>query len=256
MRHMRALASGACAAALMLAAVGAAEAAELVVYAAGAAKAAVTELAPSYERDSGRSLRLAFGTVGALRDRILAGEKADVAILSAAGIEALRKSGRATGETAPIGSVEVAVAVKKGASLPAIATEDELRAALLAARSIAYADPAHGATAGTHFARVLERLGIADAVKAKALVVPFGIEAVEAVAAGKAELGISQSSEIAPDPGVTLAGGLPGTLALRTVYVAAALADTEAARALVRFLASTPMAEAALRRAGFEPVVR
>jgi molybdate transport system substrate-binding protein len=123
-------------------------------------------------------------------------------------------------------------------------------------RSIAYADPARGATAGTHFAQVLDRLGITKAVQPKTLVVPFGIEAVEAVAAGKAELGISQSSEIAPHPGVTLAGGLPGALALRTDYAAAVLADTADARALVRFIASESTAETALRRAGFRPAMK
>jgi molybdate transport system substrate-binding protein len=253
---VRPLASAACAAALVLAAAGAAQAAEIVVYSAGAAKAVMGEIAEPAKASLGIEPSFTFGTVGALRDRVLAGEKADVVVLSAAGIEALRKTGRAVGETAPIGSVEVAIAVRKGVPLPAIGTEDELRAALLAARSLAYADPAHGATAGTHFARVLDRLGIAEAVKAKALVVPFGIEVVEAVAAGKAELGISQSSEIAPDPGVDLAGGLPGALALRTVYVAAALADIEAARAFVRFLATAPAARTALSRAGFAPALR
>lgn len=231
-------------------------AAEFDIYAAGAAKIVMTELATPLESQLGIRPNVTFGTVGTLRDRILRGEKVDVAILSQAAIEALQKADRIKGDTAPIGSVEVAIAVRKGAAVPPIGTEAELRATLLAARSIAYADPAHGATAGTHFARVLDHLGIGEAVKAKALLVPFGIEAVEAVAAGKAELGISQSSEIAPHPGVTLAGGLPGALALRTDYIAAALHDAAETRAFVRFLASAPAAEAALRRAGFGPVVR
>jgi molybdate transport system substrate-binding protein len=253
---MGTLANAAGLAMLALAALTKAEAAELKIYAAGAVKAVMGELAAPLEASIGVKPTFTFGTVGALRDRILAGEKAGVAVLSMSGTEALRKAGRATGETAPIGSVEVGIAVRKGASVPAIWTEEQLRETLLAARSVGYADPAHGATAGTHFARVLDRLGIADAVQQKAIKLPFGIEVVEAVATGRVELGISQSSEIAPHPGVTLAGGLPGALALRTVYVAAALDDTEAARAFVRFLASAPASDAALRRAGFAPVLR
>jgi molybdate transport system substrate-binding protein len=254
---MRTIAKAALAASSILFALPAA-AAELAVYAAGAVKAVVSELAPEFEAASGHRLRFAFGTVGALRDRVLAGEAADVVVLSEAGLEALARQGKAQREdAAPLGAIEVGLAVRKGAPAPDISSEAALRAALLAAASIGWADPARGATAGTHFARVLDRLGLAETVKAKSVVLPFGIEVIDKVAAGEIALGVSQSSEIATNPGVTLAGTLPAPFALRTVYTAAVTGGGEptrvaAARSYARVLASEGAARV-FRRAGFGP---
>jgi molybdate transport system substrate-binding protein len=227
-------------------------AAELRVYAAGAVKQVVSELAPAFEQRSGRKLRFTFGTVGDLRDRLLRGETADVAVLSVEGIEALQRAGK-SGAPRELGSIGVGVAVRNGAPAPAIGTPEALKASLLAARSIGYADPASGATAGAHFARVIEQLGIKEEVNAKAVLLPFGIDVVAAVAQSTIEIGISQASEIAANPDVTLVGELPDPLQLRTTYAAAALSTEEPAQAFVAFLASSDSAEV-LRQAGFRPV--
>jgi molybdate transport system substrate-binding protein len=127
-----------------------------------------------------------------------------------------------------------------------------LRGALLAANSIAYADPARGATAGAHFARVITALGIADRVAGKVAVLPFGVEVIEAVAAGKYELGVSQSSEIMQHRGVRYIGALPPPHQLATRYQVAALKDRPAGAALVNFVAGE-LGRQASRDSGFAP---
>jgi ABC-type molybdate transport system substrate-binding protein len=118
---------------------------------------------PDSSATTGHRLRFVFGTVGALRNRIVAGEAADVAMLSAAALAELERGGfTAPGTRSVIGTVGSGIAVRAGAPVPRIATPEDLREALLAARSISYGDPGRGATAGIHFTGVLERLGIAE----------------------------------------------------------------------------------------------
>ena len=232
----------------------AANAGEVRVLAAGAAKHAIETLAPAFERASGHTLEASFDTVGAQRDRVLnaqGGSPADVVVLSDAALSQLRAARKlAAVEPVPLGSVKVALAVPANAPAPALGSADELRDALLAAPSIAYADPARGATAGTHLARVVDALGLRDALQPRLTVLPFGVEVIAAVAQGRFALGVSQSSEIVQHPGVKLAGALPPPYAQATGYSAAATADNAAARAFLDFL-RTPAARAALRESGF-----
>lgn len=230
----------------------AARAESVRVLAAGAVQGALQRLQPMFTAAAGHKLETTFDTVGALRDRVLAGERADVLILSVQGMDAVAKAGRTDGARIDLGSISVALAVRKGSAVPDVTSADGLRRALLAAGSIAHADPARGATAGTHFAAVLQRLGIADQVASRVSVLPFGGEVVEAVAQGRIEIGVSQSSEIVVHPGVTLAGGLPEPFAHRTRYVAAKLMGAGAAgEALIRFLQG-PEGRAAFAATGFE----
>ena len=117
------------------------------VFAAGAAQGAVLRLGPAIEAASQTKLDAVFDTVGALRDRVLRGDAADVVIVSEAGLAALEKAGRITGPAIDVGSISVALAVRKGARVPDVASPDALKQALLSAGSIAHADPARGATA-------------------------------------------------------------------------------------------------------------
>jgi molybdate transport system substrate-binding protein len=165
---------------------------------------------------------------------------------------ALEKAGKTKpGTGIDLGAIAVALAVPRGAAVPDLATPQALKAALLAAGSIAHADPARGATAGTHFAQVLERLAIADEVRSRVTVLAFGGDVIEAVAQGRFELGVSQSSEIASHRGVTLAGPLPPPYALRTHYLAARLEGASArADAVLAFLQS-PVARSQFAALGF-----
>ncbi|MBL8700333.1 MAG: substrate-binding domain-containing protein [Alphaproteobacteria bacterium] len=243
------------AAALILAGAAAAVADEVRVFAAGATMAALEDVAPVFEQRTGHRLRANFDTVGALRDRVLAGENPDVVLLSAPALDALATAGRlAAGTRRDLGRTGVGLAAPLGAPPLDISTPDRLRAVLLAAPSLAYADPARGATAGTHFRKVLAELGIADAVAAHAKVVPFGVDGVRAVAEGEFALAVSMATEILANRRVRFVGNLPEPLQLWTVYGAAAVAPasgaTGATAALLEFLAGETATEA-FRRIGF-----
>ena len=217
-----------------------AQAAEVNVLSAGAVRAVVTGLAEAFRQEAGHTVTLTFGPVGAVRQKLTAGEPADVLILTDAAIDELARQGAVVpGTRADIARAGMGVAVRQGAPLPDISTPEAFKQTLLSAKSLVYVDPARGATSGIHFAGVLQRLGIADAVKGKTLLWPGGY-AAEAVAKGEAELVVHQISEIMPVKGVTLVGPLPKDLQKITTYsagLAARSATPEAARAFIAFLA-------------------
>ncbi len=230
-----------------------ADAPEIRVFAAGAAREAVIRVAPAFSGATGIRVAAVYDTAGALRDRLLRGERADVAMLSDAALDTLQSRNLiAAGSRRPLGSVAVALAVKRGASIPDISTSEALKSALLGAKSLSYAAPEHGATAGTHFATVVDRLGIGTRIAGRLTLLPFGVDVIQAVADGRVELGVSQSSEISFHPGVSLVGRLPEPHALVTSYGAAMVAGAdEKAATFVDFLRTNPGREA-LAEAGFD----
>ncbi len=223
------------------------------ILAAGAVKHAVEEVLAA-ERTAGRPApEAAFDTVGALRDRILGGERPAVALLSAEAIAAIAARGLVPADAVvEVGRTGVALAAPAGRPAPDISTPESFRAALLAAESLAFADPARGATAGRHFAALLDRLGIVEAMRPKLRLVPFGVEGVTMASRGEVALAVSQATEIVGRPGVQLVGLLPDALQLWTVYRAAAVRDDEEARATLR-LFTGETARAAFARIGFRP---
>ena len=235
--------------------VSASRAADITVLAAGAAKALVERIETPFTQATGHHLNASFDTVGAQRERVEKGERPDPVILSSSAIAELNKLGLIdSASIREIGDVQVGLAVSAAnkASTPVISTSDALRKTLRAAISIAYADPARGATAGAHFAKVLRELGIADDVAKRVTVLPFGIEVIAAVAAGKYELGVSQSSEIVQHVGVRYLGALPAPYRLGTRYQIAALKARADAASLIEFL-QTKVARDAMRASGFAP---
>ncbi len=136
-----------------------------------------------------------------------------------------------------------------------ISSPEALRRTLLAAKSITYLNPADGAASGIHFAKVLDRLGIASEMKAKTILAPK-IDAVGAwVAGGEAEIGVLQFQLLFSVAGIEVVGPLPGDLQDTTVFAAAIMngaADSAAARALVDFL-RTPEAATVIKTKGMEP---
>lgn len=233
---------------------GTARAAEtLVVFAAGAVKAAVEKLVPAFEAaNPGEMVRAHYDTVGALRDRALAGEVVHVVLLSTAGLAPLAERGRiAAGTRVAIGRTGIGLAGAKGRTTP-IDTPARFAAVLREAKSIGYADPARGATAGTHFARQLAELGLAEPLKDRLKVFPFGVEAVEAVGRGEIEIAVSQATEIVAHPEkVAFLGLFPDPHQLWTPYEAALLTDSAAARRWLALLAS-PQGKDAFAKIGFE----
>ena len=146
--------------------------------------------------------------------------------------------------------------MRAGAPSPDLSTPDTFKAALLKARSVSYVNPASGGTSGTYFEGLLQRMGIADAMRPKTGYRTQGSLVADAVARGEAELGISFTSELQPNAGVKVAGTLPAAIQLPTIYTAAIAAKSgsvDAARAFLRTLAGAD-GRAALTKAGLEPV--
>ncbi len=210
---------------------------------AGAVKPAVVDLAEVFRRETGHVVQFTFATVGTLQQKIAAGETADVFLMTDAAIDDLARKGiAATGTRIDLARVGIGVAVREDAAVPDISTSEALKQTLLAAKSLVYVDPAKGGTSGIHFAGVLERLGIAEAVKGKTTLLPGGY-VVELVAKGEIELGVHQISEILAVKGVRLVGPLPRELQKVTIYsagLAARIAAPEAAKAFVAFPTSPP----------------
>lgn len=213
---------------------------ELIVFSAGAVRAIVTELSEAFRQETGHAVALSFGTVGVTRGKIASGTPVDVVIMTDTAVDdVIREGGLVAGSRTDLARTGMGVGVRDGAPRPDISTPEAFKATLLAAKSLVYVDPAQGATSGIHFKSVLERLGIADAVRAKTQLVAGGYPA-EKVASGEAELVVHQISEIVPVKGVVMIGPLPAELQKVTVYSAALAARSthpEAARAFTAFLA-------------------
>jgi molybdate transport system substrate-binding protein len=219
--------------------VASAAAAEVRVLSAGAMKAMVTELSEGFKNETGHTVTITSDTGGGLKRKVEGGEVADVLIAPDAVMEDLSKQGKvAQGTRTDIAKTAIGVAVRAGAPQPDISTVDAFKRALLEARSIVYNDPAIGATSGIHFASVLQRLGIAEAVKPKTVLWKGGY-AAEALLNGQADLCVHQISEILPVKGVVLVGPLPAELNKITVYAGSLLASgptPDAGRAFLAYL--------------------
>jgi molybdate transport system substrate-binding protein len=231
-----------------------ARAADLKVLTSVALTAALGDIVPMFERATGDKVTIGYGLAADVKNRVLAGETADVIMLTRPMMEDLQKQNKLASTLVNVAGTPVSVAARAGAAKPDIGTVEAFRHALLAAKSIVYADPAKGGVSGIVFARALDRLGIAEQMKAKTILVP-GAQAAEVVARGEAELGVGQASEIVPVAGAQLVGPMPGELASMTVFTAAIGAESKspaAAKALIEFLTG-PDAAAKFKPRGFEP---
>lgn len=213
-----------------------AAAAEVKVLTTGAFKPVVSALVPEFERASGHKVVVANDTAGALVRRIEGGETFDLLVLTPAAVADMKGKGRlAQGTDADLARVAIGVAVKEGAPRPDIGSLDAFKRTLMEAPSVAYIDPAAGGSSGVYLSRLFERLGLADAIGRKAVLVPGGLVA-ERVVRGEAAIAIHQISEILAVPGATLVGPLPAEIQNWTTYtgaVSTAAQQPEAARALL-----------------------
>jgi molybdate transport system substrate-binding protein len=212
----------------------------------------VLALQAGFEAASGHRLVVDNDTAGGLVKRIEAGEAFDMAIITPAAIDGLIGKGKiVAGSRAAVAKVGVGIAVKEGAPKPDLSSVEAFKRALLAARTVAYIDPASGGSSGIYVAGLLNKLGIADDIKPKERLQAGGYVA-EKVAKGEAEIAIHQISEILPVKGVTLAGPLPKEIQHYTVYAAglsAAARDPGAAQAWIDYLKG-PAASAAIEGRG------
>ena len=231
-----------------------ARAAEIRLLSASALHPAIDELIPDFEKSSGHKVTVAYGTAGAVADRVQKGEAADIVLSSVPMIDRLQAQGKVVAaDRVIIAKVGVGAFVRKGAAKPDISSVDAFKRSMLAARSIAYPDPAGGGASGIYVASLLERLGIAAEMKSKAKL--STLETLYAsVASGDVEIGFNQVSEILAQPSVELAGPLPSAIQNYTQFapgIVIGSSQTDAAKALVTFL-SSPAARAVLKAKGFE----
>ncbi len=228
---------------MVSAAVG--HAAELKVFTSVALTQALNELAPIFEQNTGNKLNISYDLAAVQKKRVLDGERADVIILTRAMMEDLAKQNKlASPNIVNVAGTPVALAARAGVAKPDISTADAFKQTLLSAKSISYADPAKGGLSGVVAGKAIERLGIAEQMKAKTTLVP-GAQSPDLVAKGEVELGIAQASEIVPVAGVQLIGPLPGELGSMTLFTGGVGADTasaDAAKTLIEFLTGTEAA--------------
>jgi len=226
------------------------------VMSAGAVKTMVAALGAEFERESGVTIDYHFGTAGALRERVKSGETADLVVVSESAIAELAKLGHVVrASVTDLGRTVTGVIVREGAPKPDISTPDAFKQALHKARSVAYTDPKAGGSGGIMFAALLEKLGLAAEVNAKAVLGKGGFDVSQIVADGRAEIGTTFISEALPVKGLTVVGPLPGDLHNTNTYTTAVhtrAANPAGAAAFLRALIA-PATRARWTAAGLEP---
>ena len=217
-----------------------------------ATRQVLADLVAAYEARSGISVAIeSVGGVDAA-ERVLSGEVFDVVILASDAIDKLIAAGRIeAGSKTDLVRSGVALAVKAGAPHPDIGSEEALRSAVLAARSLSYST----GPSGVALAALFERWGIADQIEPRIVKAPPGVPVGTLVARGEVELGFQQLSELIHVQGIDLLGAMPPAIQIVTTFsagVCTGSAQGEAVRAMLAFMAS-PDAEAATRAQGMEP---
>jgi molybdate transport system substrate-binding protein len=211
---------------------------------------------PAFEATSGTRFRIEYASTIEIAQRVIGGESTDFVVASRAGIDKLIGARKVSeGDQFDLGGSVIVVAVPKGRTVPDISNVEEVKNALLAAKTVSYTDPASGGPSGIHMARMLERLGVSEKVNAKTRFPPAGGPVGDVLARGEADLGIQQSVELTSYPGVDVVGPLPREMQVVTVYSTAIPKDSDhpdAGRFLVDFLRS-PEGVRLLREAGLDP---
>lgn len=230
----------------------AAQSAAISVIAANAVKDAYVTLVAAFEMASGHKVATTWaGTEGATR-RVMAGEAYDVVIIGSRNIDQLIAAGKlAPGSRADFATSKVGVAVRSGLPRPDVSTSEAVKAAVLAAGSLAYS----AGPSGAYIAELFQTMGIAERIASKVRQPSSGAEVAQILARGEVDLAFAQVSEFLDVPGLVDLGPLPASIQNITTYSAgqhAATASPAAATALIRHL-TAPEAAAAIRRMGMDP---
>jgi molybdate transport system substrate-binding protein len=201
----------------------------------------------------GLSIDPVYDPTRKLLDRITAGERADLAILTSEAIDELMASGvLVAGSRVDLARSYVGMAVAPGAPRPDISTVEAFRRTLVAAKTIGYS---RAGASGIFFAGLLEQMGLAAEVNAKATVIPAGFTG-QLLLDGKVELAVQQVSELMAVPGIDILGKLPMEIQPDTIFSAALFAGTGKSREARDFVAavSGPSVAALYTEKGLEPV--
>ena len=246
-----------CLAAVLILASAQADAAQLKLLVGGSMQEPFREVGADFAKQTGHKLDFTVDTTGALQKHLRSGEKADIILVSAPGMDALEKEHLIMpGTRVELANAAIGVSVHAGAASPDISSPEAFKKAMLAAHSISYVDPKSGGTSGGYLDGLFQRMGIADEVKKKVVFGYQGSQVAEAVASGRAELGLTFISEMLPNKGVKIAGPLPAAIQSATNYAVAipvGAPNPEAARSFVQAM-TTPAAKAAIAKAGLTPL--
>jgi molybdate transport system substrate-binding protein len=229
--------------------------ATLRIFSGGAPKEIFLQLTPQFEQTFGNKVEYVFAVMSALRDKVAAGDKADVLVMPTNILDDYQKNGVAQSQgRAILGLVSVNAVVRTGGPKPDLSTPDKVKQSILNSRMIVHATP--GATpSGTHMGKLIEQLGIADAMKGKIIHRPALEGGVQLVASGEAEIGFYPKSEVINTEGLSLVGPLPAAIQLTTIYGAAVTASSthaDAGRDFIAFMTESAH-RAAWAHAGFDP---
>jgi molybdate transport system substrate-binding protein len=233
------------------------QAVQLKLLVGGAMSESFKAVGDDFSRKTGNTLDYRIDTTGALQKALRSGDKADVILVSAAGMDQLQKEHLISeGTRIELARALIGVSVRTGTAAPDISTVDAFKKSLLAARSIAYVDPKDGGTSGIYLDGLFKNMGIADEIKKKDVLRKHGSEVAAAVAKGDAELGLTFVSEMMPNKGVRIVGSLPLAIQGATNYavaIPAASTNPIVAQDFVNALTSRE-GYAVIRSTGLQPI--
>ena len=213
---------------------------------------AYKELVPQFEQATGHKVTTVFtGTLGANK-RLADGESYDMLIMSSGSIDEYLKSGKlAAGSRVDLAKSGVGIGRQGRRAQARHLSVEALKKTMLSARSIGYST----GPSGIYIVSLFEKLGIADQVKGKLKQTPTGVFVGSIIASGEAEIGVQQVSELSHFPGVDYVGPLPEAVQRYTTFssgIVAGAKESEAAKALVKFI-TAPAAAQAYKKRGMEP---
>lgn len=226
----------------------------ITLVAPGGIRAALEQLIAGFEKQTGHAVKATYGSGLGTKAQVTRGDAFDVPVVQPPFPEVLASGNVLTRTATPLASVTVGVAVRKGTPKPDISTPAAVKAMLLAAKSIAYPDPAGGAAAGVTFEATLKQLGIYDQLQPKIHRAQGGAGAMAMTAHGEVQIGLTFVSEM-EDPGIDIVGPLPRSISPPTTltgFISAHAKDPASARALLNYL-SSPAAAAVYKANGMQP---
>lgn len=227
---------------------------EVTLIAPGGIRAAIEQLIPGFEQKTGYKVKATFGSGLGTKRQVARGEAFDVPVVQPPYPEVLASGNVVVDSATPLASVALGMAVRPGAAKPDVSTPEAVKRTLLAAKSVSYPNAAGGAAAGVTLDEMLKKLGIAQQMEPKLKRAQGGARAMEMVAKGEAEIGLTFVSEM-NEPGIEVVGPLPEQIATPTRlvgFVSAHAKDPAAAKALLEYL-SAPAAAGAYKAQRMQP---
>jgi molybdate transport system substrate-binding protein len=228
-------------------------AAEITVISGGAIEPGLKAAAAAFEKETGHKVKITFNTTPQMRKRVAAGDTFDVIIAPPAAVKEMASAGKVDAGGVDVGRVGSGVAVRPGPPVPAIATADDIKKAVLEAESIVF----NRASTGLYFENLLKKWGIYEQIEGKAARYTTGAEVMKHVLKGKGrEVGFGPITEILleKEHGLILVGPFPPEIQNYTSYIAVSMSagtQKDAAQALVKFLGG-PVGKPLFVAAGIE----